>query len=106
VFYVPDVASLPDAARALRGVSLYIGDGASISRPILRKRGAAIIGHASIAAQLGWCALGGVRLARFTHCGSQIVRGPHRRADERVAALGRAHGVNAAIVCDGQTLRL
>src|SRR5437764_14501648 len=48
IFYVPDVVSVCDQARALSGASVYIGDGASISRPLVRKRDGALIGHAPI----------------------------------------------------------
>jgi hypothetical protein len=71
--YAPDVAAILDQKTVLGGVSLYIGDGASIARPPQRRRGKHVIGHASIRAQLEWCKLEGVTRAVFTHCGSQIV---------------------------------
>jgi len=52
LFYVPDVAAIPDAAAALRGVDLYVGDGATLTRPILRRRDGALIGHAPVRTQL------------------------------------------------------
>jgi phosphoribosyl 1,2-cyclic phosphodiesterase len=106
VFYVPDVAALPRAPRALAGVRLYVGDGATITRPILRRQGPTLMGHASIVTQLGWCRAHGVTRAIFTHCGSQIVRADHRVAVERVAALGRERGVQAGIACDGDHVDL
>jgi phosphoribosyl 1,2-cyclic phosphodiesterase len=106
VFYLPDVAALPRASRALAGVRLYVGDGATITWPILRRRGQTLMGHASIATQLDWCRAHGVARAIFTHCGSQIVRADHRVAFERVAALGRERGVEAGIACDGDHIDL
>jgi phosphoribosyl 1,2-cyclic phosphodiesterase len=106
VFYVPDVAALPRAPRALAGVRLYVGDGATITRPILRRQGPTLMGHASIVTQLGWCRAHGVTRAIFTHCGSQIVRADHRVAFERVAALGRERGVQAGIACDDDCIDL
>ena len=38
VFYVPDVAMVPDAARTLHGIDLYIGDGATVTRSMVRTR--------------------------------------------------------------------
>jgi phosphoribosyl 1,2-cyclic phosphodiesterase len=67
VFYLPDVAELPDPSRALRGVKVYIGDGATVTRSMVRRKGGTPIGHASIAVQLGWCEQAGVRRAIFTH---------------------------------------
>ena len=39
MFYAPDVAAILDQKTALDRVMLYIGDGASIVRPLLRRRG-------------------------------------------------------------------
>lgn len=69
VFYVPDLVRIYDQAQALHGLQLYIGDGASITRSILRKRDETIIGHASIRTQLRWCQEEGVLRAIFSHCG-------------------------------------
>ena len=51
-FYVPDIAAFPGASMALRGVQLYIGDGATVTRPMFRKRNGTLIGHAPIVQQL------------------------------------------------------
>jgi hypothetical protein len=98
--YVPDVAEIPDRPRSLRRAKLYIGDGATIRRPMVRRKNAAWVGHASIAAQLGWCEEAGVRQAIFTHCGSQIVRGNAAESDAIVRRLGVERGVDAAIAID------
>lgn len=104
--YLPDVARIADPQGALAGIRLYVGDGASVTRPILRRRGGVLIGHASIRTQLDWCAEAGVREALFTHCGSQIVTGGEDAVATRVANLGRAVGVKASIASDGLELRL
>jgi hypothetical protein len=39
VFYGPDLLAIPERADALASVRLYIGDGASIVHPIVRRRG-------------------------------------------------------------------
>lgn len=101
IFYVPDVADLPDANGALRNVDLYVGDGATLERPMVRSRGSVLIGHASIRTQLGWCAAAGVGKAVFTHCGSGIVRSDPREVASRLRAIGREYGVAAAIAHDG-----
>jgi phosphoribosyl 1,2-cyclic phosphodiesterase len=105
LFYVPDVAAISDADMVLRNVQLYIGDGASLSRPILRRRSGALIGHASIAMQLKWCAEHGIPHAIFTHCGTQIVRGDGRSL--RAALNRRAHKylLTAGFARDGMELR-
>jgi len=55
VFYVPDLVRIHERQQALSGIALYIGDGASITRPLIRRREDASIGHASIRDQLEWC---------------------------------------------------
>ena len=106
VFYVPDIARLPHSRRALEGVSLYVGDGATMTRPLVRRRGHVLIGHATIAAQLEWCAAAGVPRAIFTHCGSGIVRRPGDAADRAVRALAQERGCAARLASDGMTLRI
>jgi phosphoribosyl 1,2-cyclic phosphodiesterase len=106
IFYVPDVLAIPERAEALGGVDLYVGDGASIVRPIVRRRGRTRFGHASMRAQLEWCRAEGVTRAVFTHCGSQIVAGDQRRTLARIDQLARANGVEASLAHDGLALRL
>lgn len=105
VLYCPDVVSILDAEAALKGVSLYIGDGSSIVRPLVRRRGDALFGHTTIRAQIGWCAKAGVPAAIFTHCGQAILKDP-RPAAARVAAMAREKGVRARIARDGMRLAL
>ncbi len=103
-FYLPDVAWLPNASRALRGIDIYIGDGATITRPLVRRRGGTLIGHATIATQLDWCQEARVRHAVFTHCGSQIVGGDARRLNAALRRLGHERDINVRLACDGYRL--
>lgn len=92
IFYAPDLVT--------------VGDGAAVTRSIVRRRNGRAIGHASIRAQLDWCARAGVPRAVFTHCGSEIVKGDARTTAATVRALGRECGVEARIVYDGLELAL
>lgn len=103
-FYVPDIAALPDVAGALHGISIYIGDGAILSRSMVRQGDGVLIGHAPIVAQLDWCASAGVKWAIFTHCGSAIVRGDARRLNALIDRLGRERGIKAQLANDGDRL--
>jgi phosphoribosyl 1,2-cyclic phosphodiesterase len=104
IFYVPDLVSINERHEALLGIQLYIGDGASIIRPILRRRGKVLIGHASIRDQLNWCHDEGVSQAVITHCGSQIVKADARKSAARIRVLGRERQVRARIAYDGMRL--
>lgn len=101
IFYVPDVAAIPESSRVLHSVDIFIGDGATVLRPLLRRRGIVLIGHASIASQLKWCHEAGVHWAIFTHCGSQIVAGDEQKASAKVRELGEHLGVDAGLAYDG-----
>jgi phosphoribosyl 1,2-cyclic phosphodiesterase len=105
-FYLPDIAELPKAAETLRGIDLYIGDGATVRRSMVHRKEGESVGHAPIVRQLDWCAKAHVRLAIFTHCGSPIVRAAAHAIDSVVAQLGQEHGLDARIACDGDRLSL
>lgn len=53
VGYFPDVLNIPDKS-VLRGLSIYIGDGSSLTRNIVRATNGKV-GHASCARQMAWC---------------------------------------------------
>jgi phosphoribosyl 1,2-cyclic phosphodiesterase len=103
VFYVPDVLDIPERDRAFANVDLYIGDGATIRRPIQRKGNGSLVGHASIASQLQWCADAGIRRAIFTHCGTGLVTGT-RKAEVDIGVLGQHRGIDASVAYDGLTM--
>jgi phosphoribosyl 1,2-cyclic phosphodiesterase len=105
IFYAGDVVQIYNRRDALHQVDLYIGDGASITRSIIRLHDGYRMGHTSIAQQIGWCAQEQIPHAIFTHCGSQLVRmGPEAAA--RVAALGEQHRVRADVAYDGMQVKL
>jgi phosphoribosyl 1,2-cyclic phosphodiesterase len=106
IFYGPDVLYIHNRATALKGVRLYIGDGATVTRSFVRKRGDKLIGHAPVRTQLTWCAKEGVPRAIITHCGSEIVAGDERALGAKLSAIAAERGVQARIACDGMRLIL
>jgi hypothetical protein len=106
IFYVPDVIDIEGRAAALEGVRVFIGDGASLTRPLVRRDGDRLFGHTTVRAQIGWCRDAGIARALFTHCGSEIVRGDERSLGASVRAMGRERGVDARIAYDGLSLTL
>lgn len=101
IFYVPDVVYIYESHAALSGIRLYIGDGATLRRPLVRKRNGALIGHAAVRTQLGWCQREGVRTALITHCGSEIVAGDARAVTAALRDLALERGVDARVAFDG-----
>ena len=55
IFYAPDLIFIHERSAALKGVQIYIGDGATVTRSFIRKRGTALIGHSPVRTQLTWC---------------------------------------------------
>lgn len=104
IFYVPDVVYIYERHEALRDIRIYIGDGASLRRPLIRKRGDSLIGHSPIFTQLGWCCREGIRRAVFTHCGSQIVGSSVHAIEAAIRHMGAETGVDARIAYDDLTL--
>ena len=85
---------------------MYVVDGATLDRPLIRRRGSVRIGHATIQTQLEWCAAAGVKSAVFTHCGSGIVRSRPDEAAAALAAMARELGVRARFASDGLRMTL
>jgi ribonuclease BN (tRNA processing enzyme) len=103
IFYVPDVVWINDRGGALQGARLYIGDGATIKRSMVRKPGNELIGHTPARTQLKWCQKEGVPKAIFTHCGSEIVKGDERTLGAELRRMARERHVEVAIAHDGMT---
>lgn len=101
IFYAPDVAYIHERGEALAGVDLYVGDGATMARSMIRRRGDALIGHAPVRTQLTWCRKEGVGRALITHCGSQVVEGDERTLGARLREWAQERGVEAELAHDG-----
>ncbi|RPI62897.1 MAG: MBL fold metallo-hydrolase [Lysobacterales bacterium] len=108
VFYVPDVVSIRARSEALRDISVYIGDGAAITRNMVRRerKTGTPIGHTPISRQLDWCRDEGVPRMIVTHCGSDIVGRDEAAAIARLETLAALRGVAIAIAHDGMELVL
>jgi ribonuclease BN (tRNA processing enzyme) len=106
VFYVPDVVFIKEREAALSGVRLFIGDGATLTRPLIRRRDGRLIGHTPVRTQLTWCKEADIRRAIITHCGSEIVTGDAAEVEAQVKAMGEERGVEATIAHDEMTLVL
>jgi phosphoribosyl 1,2-cyclic phosphodiesterase len=106
VFYAPDLIFIHERAAALSGVQIYIGDGATVTRSFIRRRGNALIGHSPVRTQLTWCQTEGVPHAIITHCGSEIVTGDEREISAKLSAIAAERGVEVRIAYDGMKLKL
>lgn len=106
IFCVHDLVYIHEAQEALTKVKLYIGDGATIKRPLVRRRGDILIGHSPISTQLSWCKKYKIPQAFFTHCGVQIVGTDGRIVAPIIAKLGEECDVYARIAYDGLSISL
>jgi hypothetical protein len=87
-------------------VQLYIGDGATVTRSFIRKRGKALIGHSPVRTQLTWCQKEGVPSAIITHCGSEIAIGNERDIAAKICAMATERGIDVRIAYDGMKIRV
>lgn len=101
VFYVPDVVWIHDREQALLGLDLFVGDGASLERSLVRKMEEALVGHTPIRTQLTWCQKEDVPKAIFTHCGTEIVESDLRKLSPKLEAMARERNLQAQIAFDG-----
>jgi phosphoribosyl 1,2-cyclic phosphodiesterase len=106
IFYCPDLVRIHDRQAALRGITAYIGDGATITRSLIRRRRNHLIGHAQIDTQLGWCKKSGVPRVFITHCGTQIVTADGTVLQGQVYDWSRKHGVRVEVTRDGLEVNL
>jgi phosphoribosyl 1,2-cyclic phosphodiesterase len=106
IFYSPDVIYIREREAALRGIRAYVGDGASLTIPMVRRRGDALIGHTRVATQIGWCAKEAVPRCIITHCGVQVVGPDEVRVADEIVALGTARGVPTEVAYDGMEVTL
>lgn len=106
IFYVPDLVFIHDRAAALKKVQVYVGDGATVTRSFIRRRGKTLIGHSPVRTQLTWCKKEGVPRVIITHCGSEIVTGDERKLVAKLRTMAAERGIEASIACDGLKLTL
>jgi len=106
IFYAPDLIFIHERSAALKGVQIYIGDGATVTRSFIRKRGRALIGHSPVRTQLTWCQKEGVPRAIITHCGSEMVTGDEREIAVKIRAMAAERNVEVRIAYDGMKLML
>ena len=104
IFYAPDLIFIHGRAAALKNVRVYVGDGATLTRSFIRRRGKTLIGHSPVRTQLTWCAKEGVPRAVITHCGSEIVKGDERKIGAQLRQMAAERGIEACIAQDGMEL--
>lgn len=102
--YNPDVISIPREKDVLAGVDVYIGDGATLTRPLVRRREKLLFGHTTVRAQLGWCERNGIARAYIVHCGKQLVEMKPAELQRRVNELAGL-AVRARVARDGMKVR-
>jgi len=106
IFYAPDLIFIHERSAALKAVQIYIGDGATVTRSFIRKRGKALIGHSPIRTQLTWCQKEGAPRAIITHCGSEIVIGDEREISAKIRSMAAERRVDVRIAYDRMKVKL
>ncbi|MHC1572074.1 MAG: MBL fold metallo-hydrolase, partial [Methanosarcinales archaeon] len=104
--YFPDVLSIEKMDEVLRDLDLYIGDGASISRSLVRRNEKydEPFGHASMKIQLQWAKTYKIPHVVFTHFGKEAVELGDANLLKRLLAW--AGDVDVSIAKDGMEYSL
>ncbi len=106
IFYAPDLVYIHKRQRALSGVRMYIGDGATLTRSFVRKQKEHLIGHTPFRTQLTWCQKENVPQAVVTHCGSEIVDGDERSLIPKIQHMAKECNVEVQVAYDGMEVVL
>jgi ribonuclease BN (tRNA processing enzyme) len=97
VVYSGDIVAFEDPGAALSGAAVYVGDGSTLERPIVRRHSSGVLfGHTTVRAQLGWLGKHGVPRAVFSHFG----QGPIGMGDEALGEALRRLAEKKAPGCD------
>jgi ribonuclease BN (tRNA processing enzyme) len=106
VFYCPDVVYIPEREKALAGVEIYIGDGATVNTSFVRRQKGELVGHTPVRTQLTWCKKSGVKRAIITHIGPEILKGDEDALLAQVLKAAEERGVEVEFAYDGMELLL
>jgi phosphoribosyl 1,2-cyclic phosphodiesterase len=105
-FIVPDVVYIEDRHDAFKNIKFYIGDGATIIRSMVRKKGDKLFGHTPVQTQLTWCKKEKVPMMIVTHCGTEITSGDPKKINAKIKKLAQQRGVKVKIAHDGMVVRI
>jgi phosphoribosyl 1,2-cyclic phosphodiesterase len=100
VVYNADLIAIEKKDEILAGAKVYIGDGSTLVRPLVRRKGDLLFGHTTVRAQLNWCKQLGIPRAFIVHCGKQLVEMDPAEVDRKVDELAEGK-VDATVACDG-----
>lgn len=104
-FYAPDLIKIRKQHEALRGVKVYIGDGAVVNRVLIaRQHGKFYVGHTPVTRQIQWCAREQIPQVIITHCGSEIILDEAHEIQKNLIAYGKKYGVAVTIAFDGMKI--
>jgi phosphoribosyl 1,2-cyclic phosphodiesterase len=106
IFYVPDVVYIHARSDAMSSANVYVGDGATLTRSMVRKPKDELIGHTPVRTQLTWCQKEGVPKMLVTHCGSQIVEGDERKLGAELRQMADKRDVEVQIAYDAMEIVL
>ena len=108
IFHSSDIITLEKNSKRLReilkDVDIYVGDGSSLKKGLVRTIDNDRVGHSSIQTQVGWCSDAGVPYAIFTHWGTEAIEMDERKLESLVAEIGAEKGIVAEVAKDGLTI--
>lgn len=103
--YNPDLIFIKKKDLILRDLDLYIGDGSTINKYLVRKIKGKLVGHTNIRTQIHWCKKYYIPKAIFTHFGRQIVKLGNKKTQIMLDEYAQSK-VKIFIASDGYKIKL
>jgi len=103
--YNPDLIYIKKIKHILKNVDLYIGDGATIDKNLVRKTKGQLVGHTTVRTQINWCAKYNIPWFIVSHCGSQIVKASPKELKRKLDKYKKTN-VKVQIAYDGLEIKV
>lgn len=86
--YNPDLIFIKNRRKIFKDLDLYIGDGSSVTRPMVRRKENKLFGHSSIRTQITSCKKFKIRQAIFTHFGKEAIGMGEKKLEKKLDEFG------------------
>lgn len=106
VGFFPDLIFIENRDEALKGLSVYIGDGSLVTKDRVRREQDKLYGHSSMLTQVGWCRRAKIPIIIFTHIGEEAMSIPDSKIIEKLESVFKDYKGKIIIPKDGEVIDL
>lgn len=105
IVYAPDLIDIENKEKFLEKVDLYIGDGASVNRGLVRRKGNKLFGHTSIKTQINWAKKFNIKEVIFTHFGKEAIELSDEKLKEKLKEFSEGI-IDVKVAYDGMVVEI